>query len=146
MIKQISQYLSVGLRHKLFFVLGQNHDINFADIGFYLSKAIENNLDNKHLSLFADERLEELIKDNVISNPEIGKYVAIRNIGILFEPELKLDLRAKFDSWAKSYVLIVDAKEGMIINNIFYLASACNSSYSINLSEISHKTIYNEIS
>lgn len=145
MIKQIAQYLSMGLRHKLFFVESQDNDINFTDIGFHLSRAIENNLDNKHLSLFADERLEELIKANIISNSEIGKYLAIRNIGILFEPELKLDLRAKFDSWAKSYVLIIDAKEGMIINNIFYLASARNSLYSINLSEISHKTIYNEI-
>lgn len=145
MIKQIAQYLAGELRHKLFFVSSQDHDINFADIGFHLSKVIENNLDNKHLSLLADEKLEELIKSNVVSNPEIGKYVAIRNIGVLFEPELKLDLRAKFDSWAKSYVLIVDAKEGIMINNTFYLASAYNSSYSINLSEISYKTIYNEI-
>lgn len=137
--------ISVENRHKLFFVPSQCHGINFVDIGFHLSRAIENNLDNKHLSLFADERLEELIKNNVISNTEIGKYVAIKNIGILFEPELKLDLRAKFDSWAKSYVLIIDANEGMIINNTFYLASARNSTYSINLSEISHKTIYNEI-
>lgn len=145
MIKQIAHMISVENRHKLFFVSGQCHGINFVDIGFHLSKAIENHLDNKHLSLFADERLEELIKNNVISDSEIGKYVAIKNIGILFEPELKLDLRAKFDSWAKSYVLIVDANEGMIINNTFYLASARNSTYSINLSEISHKTIYNEI-
>ena len=142
MIKQISQYLSIDLRHKLFFVSSQDHGINFADIGFLLSKAIENNLDSKHLSLLADEKLEKFIKDNVISNPEIGKYVAIRNIGILFEPELKLDLRAKFDSWSKSYILIVDAKDGMIINDTFYLASAQNTSYSINLSEISHKSIY----
>lgn len=145
MIKQISKYLSVGLRHKLFFVSSQDHDVNFVDIGFKLSKAIENNLDNKHLSLLADEKLEKLIKSNVVSNPEIGKYVAIKNIGILFEPKLKLDLRAKFDSWAKSYVLVVDAKEGIMINNTFYLASAYNSSYSIDLSEISYKTIYNEI-
>ncbi|MDY3069921.1 MAG: hypothetical protein SOR57_09795 [Parabacteroides sp.] len=145
MIKYIAQHLSAGSRHKLFFVASQNNDINFADIGFLLSKAIENNLDKKHLSIFADEILEKLIKDNVVLNPEIGKYVAIRNIGILFEPELKLDLKAKFDSWSKSYILIVDAKEGMIINNTFYLASAQNPSYSINLSEISHKTIYNEI-
>lgn len=145
MIKQISKYLSVGLRHKLFFVSSQDHDINFVDIGFNLSKAIENNMDNKHLSILADEKLEELIKSNVVSHPEIGKYVAIRNIGILFEPDLKLDLRAKFDSWAKSYVLIVDAKEGIMINDTFYLSSAYNSSYSINLSEISYKTIYNEI-
>lgn len=145
MIKQIAQYLSVELRHKLFFVSSQDNDINFTDIGFHLSKAIENSLDNKHLSLFADEKLEEIIKDNITESPEIGKYVAIRNIGILFEPELKLDLRAKFDSWAKSYVLIVDVNEGMIINNTFYLASARNSAYSINLSEISYKTIYNEI-
>ncbi len=145
MIQQIAQHLSVELRHKLFFVSSQDNDINFADIGYNLSRAIEDNLDNKHLSLFADEKLEELIKGNVISNPEIGKYVAIGNIGILFEPELKFDLRAKFDSWAKSYVLIVDAKEDMIINNTFYLASARNSPYSINLSEISYKTIYNEI-
>lgn len=134
-----------GTRHKLFFVTSMDDDIHFVDIGFHLSKAIENNLSKKHLSLFADEKLEEIIKNNITQSPEIGKYVAIKNIGILFEPELKFDLRAKFDSWAKSFVLIVNAKEGIINQNTFYLASAYSPSYSINLSEIFNATIYNEI-
>ena len=145
MIKRIANHISTGLRHKLFFVSNKDCDINFVDIGFQLSNAIENSLEKKRLALIAAERLESIIKDNIIANSEIGPYVAIKNIGILFEPDLKLDIRAKFDSWAKSFVLIVDANEGMIRDNIFYLASANNPTYSINLSEISNITIYNEI-
>ena len=51
----------------------------------------------------------------------------------------------KIDSWAKSFILIIDSNEGTVINNIFYLAGDFKSSYSINLTEISNKTIYNEI-
>lgn len=120
--------------------------VPYIDIGQELSKAIESNIDNKRLSLIADDALEKIISSNIVNDKDIGKYIAIKNIGILFEPALKFNLRAKIDSWAKSFILIIiDSNEGTVINNIFYLAGDLKSSYSINLTEISNKTIYNEI-
>ena len=87
----------------------------------------------------------KIFKANVCHSSEIGDYIAIRNIGILFEPALRLDLHAKFSTWSKAYVLIVDSAEGTIQKDIFYLAGDTDSSYRINLSDISYKIHYDEI-
>ena len=92
----------------------------------------------------ADDELEKIINSNLKNSSEIGEYIAIKNIGILFEPSLKIDLHTKIDSWAKSHVLII-LKEGNFHNDIYYLSSEKDSSYSINLNDINYKTIYDEI-
>lgn len=144
-MKGLTKYINKDSRHKLLFMPFSSIEIPFIDIGQELSKSIEFDVNNKRLSLIADEALEKIISYNIVNDKNIGKYVAIKNIGILFEPALKFDLRAKIDSWAKSFILIIDSNEGTVINNIFYLAGDLKSSYSINLTEISNKTIYNEI-
>lgn len=142
---QLSDYILTCTRHKLIFMSIASLDISFIDIGLELSKAIESQIDKKRISLITDECLEKIIKNNIMHHTIIGEYIAIKNIGILFEPTLKLDLKAKIDSWSKSFILIIDSNEGIIKDNIFYLVGAIGSTYSINLSEISNKTIYNEI-
>ena len=144
-MKGLTKYINTDSRHKLLFMPFSSIEIPFIDIGQELSKSIEFDVNNKRLSLIADEALEKIISYNIVNDKNIGKYVAIKNIGILFEPALKFDLRAKIDSWAKSFILIIDSNEGTVINNIFYLAGDLKNSYSINLTEISNKTIYNEI-
>ena len=136
----LTKYINKDSRHKLLFMPFSSIIVPYIDIGQELSKAIEFNIDNKRLSLIADDALEKIISSNIVNDKDIGKY-----IGILFEPALKFNLRAKIDSWAKSFILIIDSNEGTVINNIFYLAGDFKSSYSINLTEISNKTIYNEI-
>lgn len=144
-MKGLTKYINTDSRHKLLFMPFSSIEIPFIDIGQELSKAIESNIDNKRLSLIANEALEKIISSNIVNDIDIGKYIAIKNIGILFEPALQFNLRAKIDSWAKSFILIIDSNEGVVVNNIFYLAGDLKSSYSINLTEISNKTIYNEI-
>ena len=144
-MKGLTKYINTDSRHILLFMPFSSIEIPFIDIGQELSKSLEFDVNNKRLSLIADEALEKIISYNIVNDKNIGKYVAIKNIGILFEPALKFDLRAKIDSWAKSFILIIDSNEGTVINNIFYLAGDLKNSYSINLTEISNKTIYNEI-
>lgn len=144
-MKSLTKYINKDSRHKLFFMPLSSSIVSFIDIGQELSQLIEPQINNKRLSLIADDALEKIISSNIVNDKDIGKYVAIKNIGILFEPALKFNLRAKIDSWAKSFILIIDSNEGTVINNIFYLAGDLKSSYLINLTEISNKTIYNEI-
>lgn len=142
-MKQILDYTTQCLRHKLVFTACS--EIAYTDIGYLLSQAIESSLNNKRLSLIADEHIDKIFRDNIKTHPTLGKYIALSNIGILFEPILKLDLRAKIDKWSRELVLIIDPHEGLIKNNIFYLGGLEDQQCTINLSEISHKTIYNEI-
>ena len=144
-MKILKQYIPTGARHKLLFTSHHAEGMNFVDIGALLARAIESSLSNRHLSFVAEEELEKIIKRNICHSSEIGDYIAIRNIGILFEPALQLDLRAKFSTWASTYALIVDLAEGTIQQDIFYLAGDTDSSYRINLSDISYKIHFDEI-
>lgn len=144
-MKILKQYIPTGTRHKLLFTSHHAEGMNFVDVGALLARAIESSLSNRHLSFVAEEELEKIIKANVCHSSEIGDYIAICNIGILFEPALRLDLHAKFSIWSKAYVLIVDSAEGTIQKDIFYLAGDTDSSYRINLSDISYKIHYDEI-
>ena len=144
-MKMLKQYIPNGTRHKLLFTSHHAERINFVDMGALLARTIESSLSNRHLPFVAEEELEKIIKENVCHSSEIGDYIAIRNIGILFEPVLRLDLHAKFSTWSKAYVLIVDRTEGVIQKDIFYLAGDTDSSYTINLSDISYKIHYDEI-
>ena len=134
----LKQYIPTGTRHMLLFTSHHAEGMNFVDIGALLARAIESSLSNRHLSFVAEEELEKIIETNVYHSSEIGDYIAIRNIGILFEPALRLDLHAKFSTWSKTYVLIVDSAEGTIQKDIFYLAGDTDSSCTINLSDISY--------
>ena len=144
-MKILKQYIPTGTRHKLLFTSHHAEGMNFVDVGALLARAIESSLSNRHLPFVAEEKLEKIIKSNVCHISEIGDYIAIHNIGILFEPTLRLDLHAKFSTWSKTYVLIVDSAEGTIQKDIFYLAGDTDSSYRINLSDISYKIHYDEI-
>ena len=143
MIK-LKSYITAGSRHKLLFVKSDVEGVEYVDIGKQLSAVIEPSLEKKRLPLLADDGLEKIIRDHTIHDAEIGDYVAIQNIGILFEPQLHFNLPLKFDSWAKTKVLIV-RMEGTIQNDRFFLAGSVEDKYSINLKEITYKTIYNEI-
>ncbi len=144
-MKTLKQYIPKGTRHKLLFTSYHPEGMEYIDMGLLLANVIESSLLDKHLPMIADEAIEKIIRENVKQDPEIGDYIAIRNIGVLFEPVLHLDLHAKFSAWSKSYTLIVECSEGVIRNGYFYLAGAINQQYSINLSDISHNIHYDEI-
>ena len=141
----LKDYISTDSRHNLLFMSLRSHNITYVDIGEQLSKKLELKIESKRIAMIADDAIETIINSNLTSVTGIGNVIAITNIGILFEPKLKLDLKAKIDSWAKSFILIIDSHEGLIRDNTFYLAGDTNFKNSINLKDISHKTIYDEI-
>lgn len=135
----LKPYISTINKHSLFFLKERTSDIKFVDIGTLLVHAIESSLDNQNLPFLAEEELEKIINKNVCHSSDIGSYIAIRNIGILFEPTLRIDTQAKFSAWSRNYTLIVDIAEGTIQNDIFYLAGDTESTYKINLSDIPYQ-------
>lgn len=125
-------------RHRLLFISNEAEGLTYVDIGAQLSVAINSILHGKHLAMKTDEKLEEIIDQNTKTDLNIGDYVAIRNIGILFEPDLKINLHTKFDTWSKTRLLIVFL-EGALQDNVYYLSSDKDPRYSINLKDITYK-------
>lgn len=76
-------------------------------MGHELADLIKEHLDSPHLPMISEDNLASLMRTAIRHDETIGDYVAIANWGILFESALKLNLLSLFDSFSKSYVLIL---------------------------------------
>lgn len=98
-IKDIEDYLRQNTRNKIVFCPTELNGIEFVDAGRSLSSAILDGEDaaNAVSHLFGSSH----------NHPSIGNYLALKNIGILFEPELKLNLRDILLSYSKNLCLVI---------------------------------------
>jgi len=109
MIKRIVSFLNSTPRNRLIILQNvQEPDFVFTDLGYELSKAIRENANHKQISMFASEELEKIIQGNMKSHPIIGNYIAIKNLGILMEDALKINMIAFFNNHSQNNTLIVD--------------------------------------
>ena len=112
---RISELVAQNTRNKLVFCDHSIDELHFVDVGFELSLRLsKSSYDND--SALADVLVLSL--SNVLGqssrHDKIGTYLAIRNIGILFEPELKLNIRDILDSYSKNQCLIIQAEAELL--------------------------------
>ena len=89
--------------------------------------------------MIAEDALNKMFSLGSCKNEQIGEYLAIKNIGILFEPALHIDVKTILKKWSRDYVLIVKL-EGEIQNGIFYLSAKATKCF-VDLNDITHKII-----
>lgn len=106
--------------------------ITYTDAGVILANAI-NGTDDKQWNI------DTLFPVN--NSSIFGTYIALENIGILFEPQLKLDVRHIVDSLSKNNTLFI-CDTGVVENDIFHFFDS-SSGVKVNLSGISHITLQN---
>lgn len=140
----LSLYVDHHARHNLLFVQGKIDDICYVDIGYKLSRKIEDKLTLQQLPMICDDALNAMIDAATVNDENIGSYVAICNYGILFEPSLMINVHDRFEQWSRSRILIANL-EGQIINDIFFLGKEQDYRFSIPLKDISYKTIDDNI-
>lgn len=140
----LSLYVDHHARHNLLFVQGKIDDICYVDIGYKLSRKIEDKLTLRQLPMICDDALNAMIDAATVNDENIGSYVAICNYGILFEPSLMINVHDRFEQWSRSRILIANL-EGQIINDIFFLGKKQDYRFSIPLKDISYKTIDDNI-
>ena len=100
---EISEYVAQNTRNKLVFCDHSIDELDFVDVGFELSLRLsKSSYDN-------DSALAAVLGQSS-RHDKIGSYLAIKNIGILFEPELRLNIRDMLDSYSKNQCLIVQTE------------------------------------
>ena len=133
MTSELYQFSKSPSRNHIAFVTGNAEGVSFMDLGYELSTKIEDILNDRRLSMKAQDYLKDIISSNIHQDDEIGEYIAIKNIGILFEPELNLSVEALFNSWSQNTILILEMENGKVENNRFYLVDGCPIQYSVDL-------------
>lgn len=126
----VRSYLTSPARNHVVFSRQQLPSVSYYDAGKVVAKAI---LDGG----FKPSTIESLFP--AIPSDEFGAYVAIKNIGILFESQLKLDVRHILDSLSQNNALYI-CDTGSIEGETFLFFSS-DSGVKVNLSGISFITI-----
>ena len=114
-------------------------ELSFVDIGSKLSKAIEKQITHKQISMVASDALEIIMQNSEKIHPEIGKYTAVSNLGILFEKALKIDFIHFLDTHSKNQALFIYWEGEVDKNQLFFLTK--NKGLQFDISNISHITL-----
>lgn len=136
-IQDIAYYLQQNTRNKIVFCRESIDGIRFINVGLELSQILGENPDDID---GADTAYKQVLGQSQ-ENSVIGMYLALENIGILFEPDLRLDVRSIFDTYSKNQCLIVKT-DAEIANDRFYFLHTGDGT-EINLHGLSYQLLEN---
>lgn len=134
-IDALKGYIDPHARHNLIFVSGEIEGLEYVDVGKELANVLANHSD---AAMVADQELNAILDSHTHEADGIGRYVAIRNLGILFEPELALNVHDKLAGLSKEKILIVNM-EGCISDDEFQFCGADSDRCTVSLRDIAYK-------
>ena len=113
--EKIKQFISQVSRNKIIFCHEPISNLHFVDVGKELSFVIKEQEEPSGYSSVCKRIFEQTYNDEVI-----GSHLALSNWIILFEPDLKLDLRSIVESFSINKCLIL-LSNGSIKENRYLL-------------------------
>ena len=136
---EITTYLNSQSRNKVIFHSSPIDNVDSNDIGRLLAESIKGIKDDKRLSLKTSIILDEIFDTSEVTHQDLGRILAIKNFGIIFESELKLDFLHLLDKYSRTNALFIQW-EGEIENNTLYFLSK-QKGQKINIKNLSHIAI-----
>lgn len=112
--------------------------LEYVDVGLEVSTFIEDKVNDRRLSMRTQDNLNAILRSHICKSEDFGDYLGLKNIGILFEPLLKIDLDGFLDRWSQNMMLILDIGKGVIADNHYFLTQGCSKEYSVSLEGINH--------
>ena len=82
--------------------------------------------------------INKLFREHIFLSDYLGRYLAVTNVGILFEPLLKLDVETLLNRWSQNNTLLLDVGNGILNKNIYYLSKDCKDAFSVPLESINY--------
>tara|TARA_R110002167_G_scaffold134709_3_gene320804 strand:+ start:238 stop:654 length:417 start_codon:yes stop_codon:yes gene_type:complete len=135
----IHRYIQQSTRNKIIISKLEVPEIAYLDIGLEISRKLVPILDSARFVQKAYDLILETFQQGVHSSKYDKNTFALKNIGILLEPTLKLNLNQLFDEISKNTSLFI-LSEGTYENGILYFLSKAKGKQ-INFKNISHITI-----
>ena len=136
----IADYLAQATRNRLVFCHEQIDGLTFVNVGKILAENLtKQDLHSPMTAYMAEEVLSEILSSTKVDD-EIGSYVALNNIGVLFEPDLAFNLKSVIDSASTNKVVII-LSDGIIKSDRYYFLQEGDISF-IDLHGLSYIEIY----
>jgi hypothetical protein len=136
----IINYLKSNSRNKIVIHRCQFDNVNTIDVGVELSKQIEDLTNDNRFTLKAKVKLDELINLSINKHHQFGYIISIKNVGILFEPNLKFDFYSFIDNLSKTNCLFIQWDGETDKENLYFLTKSNGIKINIkNLSNIQYE-------
>ena len=136
----IVNYLKSNSRNKIVIHRNQIDNINTIDIGIELSKLIKELTTDNRFTLKSKAKLDELINLSIYNHHQFGDIISIKNLGILFEPGLKIDFLSFIDNISKSNCLFIKWDGEVDEENLYFLTRSKGIKINIkNLSNLQYE-------
>jgi hypothetical protein len=138
-ITTIADYIKSQSRNKIIFHSEDISDIKSVNIGLRISESIYNFKEPGRMAMRVSSELHEILNAAISHHNLFGSYLSIENVGILFEPELKLDFTRMLDSYSQNNLLFVKWNGEIDTDNIYFLTR--ENGIKINIKNLSHISI-----
>jgi len=133
-LDDIEIYNKQDARDHLVFIRKPIDGLEMVDVGRQLSEWLrQQNLYSQFLQMEVNDQLDEILSQEYF-RADIGDYLVIRNIGILFEPALQINIRALLESHSDRKLIIV-LSDGVVDkekNKYYFLSRSDNFSLDLN--------------
>ena len=97
---QIESYVLSQSRNKIVIYRNPIDGIAPIDVGILVAESLSPFLGKTKIGLKAKSIVEDIFNSSLSVHDIYGKVIAISNLGILLEPELKLDIRSLFEKFS----------------------------------------------
>jgi hypothetical protein len=136
---EILSFLKTQSRNKVVFYKDSIDDIPAIDLGTELSQILFNLTDLTKLPMKVSHELDKIFNKAIIEHSIFGQLLAISNLGILFEPELKVDINNLLEKYSNTNVLFVKWEGAIDNENLYFLSK--EKGIKININKLSHIAI-----
>lgn len=130
-------FISSASRNKLI-ISNDDTVIKFIDFGKIIAQELKN-IDKNKIVFKLNQIIETFIINNKTQHKEFGETIAIENIGLLLEPELKFNVEKFLSDYSQNNTLILKWDGEIDTNQLYFLTK--NDNHKIDLSNISHIVI-----
>ena len=119
---KLKGFASAMLRNKVVFSTDVVDGLGYVNIGRALSEALSG-LEESSLTLKAADILKSLILQSASQHDLFGKYIALDNIGILFEPDMHINIEQLFQSVSTDAMLFLCSQHTIIDDCYLFMNS-----------------------
>lgn len=135
----IADYINSQSRNKIIFYSQDISALQSVNVGLRISESICNLNEPGRIAMRVLSELDGILNAAISQHDGFGRYLSIENIGVFFEPELKLDFASLLDSYSQNNVLFVKWEGEIDAENIYFLTK--ENGIEINIKNLSHIVI-----
>jgi hypothetical protein len=135
----ITDYIKSQSRNKIIFYSQDISALQSVNVGLRLSESIYNLNEPGRIAMRVLSELDGILNAAISQHDVFRRYLSIENIGVLFEPEMKLDFASLLDSYSQNNVLFVKWEGEIDAENIYFLTK--EKGIKKNIKNLSHIVI-----